>query len=142
MARNDTPQNPDGVLEVVNTPVDAVTASQTIVEQVSHQGFDTFPNQFAEEVANARVVADATAAGARDGAAAALVAQAAAPGGVSHLREQARAEAAKAYQAAYDAAAKQNITHVEVPVAPVAPPIEQQQAVNEAAVNTPNDRPV
>lgn len=133
-------QQPDGTLDVVETPVDAVAAAEVIVDKVSRQGFDTFPNQFAEEIANARAISDAAAAGARDGAAAAQVAQAQQPGGVSHLREIARQEAARAYQEAYDAAVKGGVTHVEVPAA-VAPPIAQQQAVNEAAVNNPNDRP-
>lgn len=133
-------QSPDGTLEVVETPIDAVAASEVVVAKVATQGFDTFPNQFAEEIANARVIGDAAAAGARDGAAAAQVAVAQQPGGVSHLREIARQEAAKAYQAAYDAAVQGGVTHVEVPAA-VAPPIEQQQQVNQAAVADPTARP-
>lgn len=125
----------DGSPEVVETPIDAVAASEAMVAKVAGHGFDTFPNQFAEEIANQRALADARAQGAREGLAARDAELARRPGGVSHLREIARQEAAKAYQEEYDRARRGDGD------APGTISPDEQAAAVKAAVAEPTDRP-
>lgn len=115
---------------VVELPLDAVAAGEQMAETVKGHGFDTYPNQFAEENARARELAQAAADGARDGAAAAEVAHQQQVEGVSALREKARIENAKRYQEAYDKAHADRTADLQ----------KQAQAVKDAVQN-PQDRP-
>ena len=115
---------------VQDIPVDVVAAGKQMAETVAGQGFDTYPNQFAEENARARELAQAAADGARDGAAAAEVEHQQQVEGVSALREKARIENARRYQAEFDKAKASRAADLQ----------KQAQAVKDAVAN-PQDRP-
>src|SRR5690348_4779532 len=100
--KNQTASADAGAVQEI--PMDAVGAAEQMAEQVKGHGFDTYPNQFAEENARARELARAAADGARDGAAAAEAEHQQQLEGVSALREKARIENARRYQEAFDKA--------------------------------------